>query len=240
VWPGLLSSVAVAGVMDLLILRKKNADWEFPSGAVLTALFIMMVLSPHEAWYVPACASAFAVASKYIFRTRSANVFNPAALAIVVAFYVFHTPQNWWGSLSEITPFALVVLFATGIYITNRVNKVPLVLVFLGVYFLLFSITSFLGDPAKLAEIFRAPDLNAALFFAFFILTDPPTSPVKYNDQIICGALVAVASYLFFQVVGSAYYLLAGVLLGNIWEAWRRVQSASRRVSARTISTAGG
>jgi Na+-translocating ferredoxin:NAD+ oxidoreductase RnfD subunit len=239
VWPGLLSAAAVAGLMDLLILRWKNDDWEFPSGAILSALFIMMVLSPHEAWYVPACASVIAVGSKYILRTRSANVFNPAALAIVIAFYAFHTPQNWWGALPELPSFMLIVLFAAGIFITDRVNKIPLVLVFLGVYFLLFSITSFLGDPAKLAEIFRAPDLHAALFFAFFILTDPPTSPVKYNDQIICGVIVAVVGYVSFQVVGAAYYLLAGVLVGNIWEAWRRVQAASRRVADRSVSLAG-
>jgi hypothetical protein len=61
-----------------------------------------------------------------------------------------------------------------------------------------------------------------ALYFAFFILTDPPTSPVKYRDQVICGAIVAVVSYAVFEWVGAAYYLLAGVLAGNLWEAWRR------------------
>jgi Na+-translocating ferredoxin:NAD+ oxidoreductase RnfD subunit len=237
--PGLVSAVAIAGLMDMLILRKKNDDWEFPSGAVLTALFIVMVLSPIVPWYVAPAASALAVASKYVLRTRSANVFNPAALALVAAFYVFHTPQNWWGSLPEINAAALVVLFATGIFIVERVNKIPLVLVFLGAYFALFSITSFLCDPTKLAEILRAPDLNAVLFVAFFILTDPPTSPVKYGDQVIFAVLVAFASYALFEVVGAAYYLLAGVLVGNVWEAWRRVQAASRRLADRAESAAG-
>lgn len=65
------------------------------------------------------------------------------------------------------------------------------------------------------------------LFFAFFILTDPPTSPVKYPQQIVCGVLVAGVSYAVFEFVGAAYYLLAGVLVGNVWEAWRRVRSRS-------------
>jgi Na+-translocating ferredoxin:NAD+ oxidoreductase RnfD subunit len=64
--------------------------------------------------------------------------------------------------------------------------------------------------------------LQAALFFAFFILTDPPTSPVKYVDQLVCGAIVAAASFATFELVGAACYLLAGVLVGNVWEAWRR------------------
>jgi Na+-translocating ferredoxin:NAD+ oxidoreductase RnfD subunit len=230
-WPLLVSAVATAALIDAPILRKREGVWEFPSGAVLTGLLIAMVLRPQEPWYVGACASAIAVISKYVFRTRSANVFNPAALALVVSFYLFDTGQSWWGALPEITPIALVVLFATGIFIADRVNKMPLVLSFLGSYFFLFTVTAFLGDARKTAEIFRTPDLQAVLFFAFFILTDPPTSPVKYPGQIVCGAIVAVAGYAFFELIGAAYYLLAGVLIGNLWEAWRRSSAfwASRK-----------
>ena len=220
--PGLTAAVAVAAAIDVLIIRKREGAWEFPSGAVLTGLLVAMILSPQQPWQVAAWTSAVAILSKYICRTRSANVFNPAALAVVVTFFVFHTSQNWWGAMGEITPDALIVLFATGIFITDRVNKMPLVLVFLGCYYLLFTATAFLGDPQKVAEVFRAPDLQAVLFFAFFILTDPPTSPVKYRQQIICGVLVAVASYAIFELIGAVYYLLAGVLVGNVWEAWNR------------------
>lgn len=227
--PGLVTAVMIAGAIDVLVLRKIRDAWEFPSGAVLTGLIVAMVLTPHEPWYVAACTSAVAIASKYIARTRSANIFNPAALALVATFYVFNTGQSWWGALPEITPFALVVLVATGAFITDRVNKIPLVLVFLGTYFGLFTLTTFLGDPGKIAEVFRAPDLHAVLFFAFFILTDPPTSPVRYPDQLVCGVLVALVSYATFEWVGAAYYLLAGVLIGNIWEAWHRWHAFSRR-----------
>lgn len=227
--PGLVAAVMVAGTIDVLVLRRIREAWEFPSGAVLTGLIVAMVLTPHEPWYVAACTSAVAIGSKYIARTRSANIFNPAALALVATFYIFNTGQSWWGALPEITPFALVVLAATGAFIADRVNKIPLVLIFLGTYFGLFTLTTFLGDPGKIAEIFRAPDLHAVLFFAFFILTDPPTSPVRYPDQLVCGVLIALASYATFEWVGAAYYLLAGVLIGNVWEAWHRWYAFSRR-----------
>lgn len=232
VLPDLASAVLAAALVDTIVLWRLRNLWEFPSGAILTGLFIAMVLSPREPWYVTACTSAVAILCKYLFRTHSANVFNPAAFALVATFYVFGTAQNWWGALPELSPVALVVLFGTGVFITQRVNKIPLVLVFLATYFLLFTLTTFLGDPGRLSEIFRAPDLHAALFFAFFILTDPPTSPVTYPDQVVCGVIVAVASYAVFELLGAAYYLLAGVLVGNIWEAWRRWHSFSRRGQA--------
>jgi Na+-translocating ferredoxin:NAD+ oxidoreductase RnfD subunit len=227
--PGLISAIGAAVVIDALILRKVRNAWEFPSGALLTGLIVAMILTPQEPWYVPACTSAIAILSKYVFRTRTANVFNPAALAIVATFYMFDTGQDWWGALPDMGPIALTVLFATGVFITDRVNKLPLVLAFLGSYYLLFTLTAFLGDPKRVAEIFRTPDLQAVLFFAFFILTDPPTSPVKYPDQLVCSVIVAGASYAVFEWVGAAYYLLAGVLVGNVWEAWRRTQLRDRQ-----------
>jgi Na+-translocating ferredoxin:NAD+ oxidoreductase RnfD subunit len=229
VMPSLLGAALAAGVTDAVILRKKHKAWEFPDGAVLTALFVAMVLSSIVPWHQVAITSVAAVLSKYIFRSRWSNVFNPAALAIVASFYVFGTAQNWWGALPELPPLALVVLFATGLFIADRVNKIPMVLSFLGVYYLLFTLTSFYGNPELVAEIYRSPDLHAALFFAFFILTDPPTSPAKYPSQVVYGVIVAVTSYAFFEMAGVVYYLLAGVLIGNIYEALRRWLAASRR-----------
>jgi Na+-translocating ferredoxin:NAD+ oxidoreductase RnfD subunit len=233
VGPGLAAALASGGLIDLLILRKRNNAWEFPSGAVLTGLFVAMVLSPYEPWYVAAVTTAIAVISKYVIRTKSANVFNPAALGLVIAFYVFHSGQSWWGALPDLPPAAVIVLFATGVFITDRVNKMPLVLCFLGTYYLLFTVTAFTTDPGRVAEVFRTPDLQAVLFFAFLILTDPPTSPVKYPDQIVCGIIVAAVSYAVFEWIGAAYYLLAGVLVGNVWEAWRRVRVSEPRSAAR-------
>ena len=51
---------------------------------------------------------------------------------------------------------------------------------------------------------------------------------MKYRDQLACGAIVAVVSYGVFEWIGAAYFLLAGALAGNIWEAWRRVGLKAR------------
>ena len=228
--PTLLTAVALAAALDVMILRTRHTRWEFPSGAVLTALIVSMVLSVQTPWYVVALTSALAVVTKYVVRTRAGNVFNPAALAIVVTFPIFHAGQSWWGALPEVAPLVQLALIAAGVFIADRVNRMPLVLVFLAAYYGLFTVTAFTGDPAWVAEVFRTPDLQAALFFALFILTDPPTSPVRYSDQVIFAMIVALTSYAIFEWTGAVYYLLAGVLVGNLWEAWRRVQRRAGQV----------
>ena len=66
------SAVLVAGIVDLIILRLRQNLWRFPSGAVLTAIIVTMVVRAQEPWYVPAATSAVAVLSKNAIRTRSA------------------------------------------------------------------------------------------------------------------------------------------------------------------------
>src|SRR5258708_37044259 len=85
--PGLVSAVVAAGLVDALILRARKKVWEIPSGAVLTALIVAMVLRAQEPWYVTTLTSVAAILSKYMFRSRAANVFNPAALAIIGSYY---------------------------------------------------------------------------------------------------------------------------------------------------------
>src|SRR5580704_18016757 len=84
--PGFLGAVIVAALVDLCLLRYTKGEWEYPSGAVLTGMIIAMVMSPMEPWYVFAASSAIAVVSKYVLRGRNANIFNPAALALVASY----------------------------------------------------------------------------------------------------------------------------------------------------------
>lgn len=230
--PLVLASVAAAMLVDAPILRWRERAWTFPDGALLSGMFVAMILSSHEPWSVGAITAAIAVISKYIFRSRRANVFNPAALALLVSFYLFHTGQSWWGALPELPFAAIVLLLAAGAFITRRVNKVPAVLAFLGAYYVLFTIAAFAGNPAHVEAMYRAPDLHAALFFAFFMVTDPPTSPPKHRDQVVFGAIVAVVSFGVYETVGWVYYLLAGLLVGNVWEAVRRFRMRQARASA--------
>ena len=238
-WPGLIAATLAAAAVDLPILRWRKRRWEFPSGAVLTGMLVGMVMSPHEPWHAGAVVSAVAIALKYVLRTRAANIFNPAALALVGAYYAFDAGHSWWGALPDLVWWVSVpLLVATGGFITERVNKLPLVLAFLAAFYALFTTAAFLGDPSHVAEVFIPPDVQAVLFFAFFILTDPPTSPTRDRDQIICGMLVAAVSYATYELAGVVFYPLAGVLAGNVYEAARRTLVVRGHTKRRTTAAA--
>src|SRR5579862_5049496 len=66
--PGLVAAVAGSAALDAVILRWRNGRWELPSGAILTALIVAMVLTPHEPWFVVFLTAIVGVLSKYVFR----------------------------------------------------------------------------------------------------------------------------------------------------------------------------
>ena len=230
--PNLVGAVLAAAAADLVVGRKLRGVWTFPSGAILTGLIVALVLSPEEPLHAAVGTAVLAIASKYLFRTRWSNIFNPAAFGLVLAVFLFGSGESWWGSLADRPAIFVVVLLGAGLLVARHVNKLPLALAFLASYFALFTASAFLGDPSRVAEIFRSPDANAALFFAFFMLDDPPTCPVQYVDQAMYGIIVAVVSYAAYLTIGGEYFLLAGVLAGNAWESLRRVDEQSNRVSA--------
>ncbi len=222
VGPGLVGATLGAMLVDAPLLRWREKRWTFPDGAMLTGWIVAFVLSPHEPWYVPTMTAIVGVLSKYLWRSGRANVFNPAAFALVATFYIFHAGQSWWGALPELSLAWILVLLGSGLFMVMRMNKLPLLLSFLGVFFLCATISAYVGDPSKVAELYRAPDLHATLYFAFFMITDPPTSPPKHREQLVYGGIVALVGYAVFQIIGAAYFLLAGLLVANVWEGWRK------------------
>src|SRR5262249_23619779 len=156
-----------------------------------------------------------------VIRARRGHLLNPAAIGLLAASLLFSTEQSWWGGLGDLPGVLAVAVIAGGLLVAAKVNKLPGILAFCALYFGLFAAAAYLGHAVPVRYIFQQPFAGAALFFAFFMLTDPPTSPARDTDQLKFAAIVATgafATYMFTS--GGQYYLLVGLLAGNLFEAW--------------------
>ena len=219
--PHVLAAVLGASLTELAVTGLMRRPLAWPSSAVLSGMIVAFVLDPFTPLAVTAAVGILATLSKYLLAGPRWHVFNPAALALLVSVPLFGTGQSWWGALPDLSwPFVLVLL-AGGTFIVDRINKSPLVLAFLGTSFGLFTALAVV-DPAAVAELFRAPFLQATLFLALFMLTDPPTSPSRYKDQVAIGVLVGSVSCAAQLLGAGQSYLLLGLLAGNVALAGRR------------------
>jgi Na+-translocating ferredoxin:NAD+ oxidoreductase RnfD subunit len=239
-WPSaathMLAAVLGASLMELVLRRFDRRPLALPSSAILSGMIVAFVLGPETPHVVTAAVAILATLSKYLIAIDRKHIFNPAGLALLVSVPLFGTGQSWWGALPDLSWPFLVVLLAGGAFIVDRVNKFPLVLSFLGASFALLTALARV-DPLVAAELLRTPFLQAALFFALFMLTDPPTAPSRYPEQIASGVLVAAVSVAAELLGAGQAYLLVGLLIGNAaLAAWRWFNR--RQVRAGTLWSA--
>ncbi len=232
--------VAVAGAClgDLLPGWAARRPLRGSTSPLLSGLIVAFVLGVETPPSVTLAVAVLATASKYVLRTGRGHVFNPAALALALAVPIWGAAESWWGALPDLPWPFLLVLVILGAIVVDRVAKWPMVLVFLGVYFGLFTAVG-LTEPARVAEMFRPPFVQAALFLAFFMLTDPPTSPGREGDQLWLGALAAAVSCAAQLAGAGQTYLLLGLLAANAALALQRLaQDAAFRSSRPAASSA--
>ncbi len=210
-----ITALAIDGIVAKLYKNKKK----FSDGGMITALIIANVLSNTTPWYIIVATTAVALLSKHIIKSGRKPIFNPAAFGLLFAIYIFSTGQSWWGSLALLPTWLILIMIVPGIFISIKVNKFPQVASFLGMYFVLMLIMAVfhLGLPYDTpADALRIPFVNSAIYLAFFMLTDPPTTPSTYPKQIVFGSLVAIVGSIIFANYGGLAYLLIGLLAGNL------------------------
>jgi len=117
------------------------------------------------------------------------------------------TPGQWGAAL-----WFCALLAGAGVFITTRAARLDTALVFLGVYAgLLFARAAWLGDPAAI-PLNRLQN-GALVLFAFFMITDPKTTPDGVRARAAFAALTALAAFLLshhFYVVDGLFFALAG------------------------------
>lgn len=221
VLPHILLAAGGACAVDVILTYWESRRWIIPSSALLSGLIVAFILGPEEPWIVVVWVAGFSGVSKHVFANMREHIFNPAALALLVSVPVFSTGQSWWGALADAPGPFVLVLIVCGAFIADRLNKFGVVLAFLATYFAAFAAAS-VFEAATVAEMFRPPFVQSALFLAFFMLTDPPTSPNRLGDQLIFGLVAALMAFVSQLVGAGQVYLLLGVLAANVWLAMHR------------------
>jgi Na+-translocating ferredoxin:NAD+ oxidoreductase RnfD subunit len=236
-----LAAVLAAGLLDVPYLRVESGRWRFPTSGVLTGLIVAMILAPDTPLDLVAAAGAASILGKRLIRVDGEHVFNPAVLGLLWAGWQ-SSGESWWGALGNAPAVWIGLLLLSGWLTADRLNKLPLVLTFLGSYVGLWTAASFFPavssavDAQLAAEMLRPPFIQAALFLAFFMLTDPPTSPNRYAEQVWYGVLAGGGTVAASLLGGGQLYLLYATAVANLWLAglrlWQRRSRSQRPQSA--------
>ncbi|RKP56970.1 hypothetical protein D7Z26_02995 [Cohnella endophytica] len=236
-----LIAVVAAVVADIVCCLFEKRKRIFPDGAVITGVIVSLILSVTSPWYIVASTSVLSILSKHLLAYRKKPVFNPAAIGLLLSVPIFHAQQSWWGAFGDFNALFLLIILVGGYWVAHRIQKFPLVFSYLGAYLIAMFVISVgivpIGSETlhsgDIFDALRPPFINATLFFALFMLTDPPTSPAKTRDQIIFGMLAAIAGAVVYRLFGGLIYLYIGLLVGNLYQLLRGMIRPQHRAAIR-------
>lgn len=172
--------------------------------ALVTALSLTLLLRADAIWPL-ILAALIAIGSKFTLRFGGKHVFNPANIGIVVmtlATDAAWTSPGQWGTAA----WFAALLAGAGFFIAYRAARVDVPVIFLSVYAaLLFGRALWLGDP--LAIPFLRLENGALVLFAFFMISDPKTTP----DGIVARAFFAGGAALLAYVLTFHFFMTDGL-----------------------------
>src|SRR5882672_8937309 len=202
------SALAIAGALATQAL----CTWWFalqrfdPRSPLITGLSLSLLLRAEEPW-LHALAAVIAIGSKFVLRIDGKHIWNPAGFAIVVLLATAHgvwiSPGQWG---SAVWFAALLCFFA--ILVLHAARRSDVAIFFLGSHAALLLLRAWwLGDP--LAIPIHQLQSGSLLIFAFFMVSDPRTTPDSRLGRFFFAFSVALLGHYltFFMHMRPALYV---------------------------------
>jgi len=209
-WSARLDIFAVAFVSSIATqvawAKWKGQPISSVKSALISSLGLCLLLRVDSVW-VMTLAGVATISSKFLIRHNGKHLFNPTNFGIILAIVTGHAwiSPGQWGH--ELTTIGLIGLGAVGILL--RVKRWDLSVTFLLVLFSLESLrlVAYLGWDWPV--VFHRFNSGTILLFAFFMITDPKTSPNSRKGRIIWASMVALLSFF----LGQFFYLYQAPLI---------------------------
>ncbi len=180
-----------------------------PKSALISSLSLCLLLRTDDL-AAAASAAVIAIGSKFVLRWHDKHLFNPTNLALTV---ILGSGLGWispgqWGQATWLA-FLLACL---GSLVVTRAGRADVTLAFLAFYVgLLFARALRLGDPLTIP--LHQLESGTLLIFAFFMISDPKTTPDSRTGRIVYALLVSLAAlyvqFGLFRPNGPLWGLIA-------------------------------
>ncbi|EGL13288.1 MULTISPECIES: RnfABCDGE type electron transport complex subunit D [unclassified Paenibacillus] len=215
-WDAVFAAVVCTTGTEIILNRLKNKTWVFPLSALITGIGISLLLSSNQLWPY-ALTAVIAIALKYAIRFKGGHIFNPNNVAMVIMLYslpqyAVSTPKQWTNGIG-----VMILILCLGIVVCYIANRLDAVLAFLGSFTLFAFVRHFFFGAPLFAAL--GPLMGASLqLFAFFMITDPKSTPATRSARIAFAFFVALLDAVFRinRIPNPQFYALFLVCLALI------------------------
>ena len=167
-----------------------------PRSALISGLSLCLLLRTSDP-LLAVVGGVVAVSSKFLIRVDGRHLVNPTNFGLVVMMLA--TDRVWvspgqWGSVAVFG----FLLACVGVLVVNRAARSDVTYAFLGCFTaIVVGRTVWLGDPLAIAM--HTLQSGGLVLFAFFMISDPKTTPDSRAGRVLFALLVSLgAAYVQF------------------------------------------
>lgn len=224
----ILATVAFGMALDAAVAGLLKGRRVFPLSAGISCLSLAILLNFSLGYHFLWLPVLITVASKYLLTFRGKHVFNPSMFGIVACLLIgqgwisLSPAYQWTGTAATAWAMSVFVVTAAVLLFALRIRRHWLILSFLGFYALQIALRGYLMRYHIPASTLVVGTLTSAPFFlfAFFMITDPGTSPPTARKQVMIAFFLVVLD-LFYHTRASLFtFFYAGATLAAIRLAW--------------------
>lgn len=180
------------GVQALFILFKTK-DWTGLKSALITAFSLCLMLAANSTWTF-VLAAILGISSKFFLKVNGKHIFNPANFGIMVTLMI--TGDAWispgqWGS----NALLLMLVGCTGLVVLFKVKRLDTAFAFLIAFLGLSFIRNILYLGWPMDFFWHQFSTGSLLLFAFFMITDPMSTPSARPARIIWALMVGALTW---------------------------------------------
>ena len=202
-----------------------KTDWWFNLSKINISFGILFFLRTDILWIYTFVAFV-AVMSKYVFLWKWRHFLNPSNFWVSVALllfppYAYTNPLQWTFDVNSSIYWAgfLIVCFLWFFLIEYllqkylKFNQIPLIVFFILAHLVLF-FTVWLNEGSWSAFNFFSITF---LIFAFFMITDPKTTPKDYVNKVLFWISIAVTYYILSYFTNENFNLIWSLFLNTLF-----------------------
>lgn len=209
--------LSVAIILDFAIAYFKYGSKEFPVSGAISGLIAAMLFSPGSYVTVTAAAS-LAILSKHYVKYNGRHIFNPANFGIaLVGITSLFIPLS--ASLTWQPAFVPGLLIILGFIVLYRLRRWEIHLTYfltLAVLLLAQGLYNSLPQDRLIEFVYSGLTEGGLLFFVFFMVVEPVTSPATRKGRILYSFIIAVIGFALGFTPVIEYGLIFALALGNL------------------------
>lgn len=214
----ILLSCMITQIIGIAALK---LPWNSLKSALITALGLCIIFKANtvSTYFLVGFLS---IAGKFVLKYDGKHIFNPSLFGIVVCLLL--TNDAWispgqWGNSFVIGAF----LAAAALLMLFKVGRVDISIAFLATLMLLEFSRTVVYQGWETEVFFHKFTSGTILLFAFFMITDPVTTPKSVKGRVIWGIITAVVTFIlsnwyqnYTAPIWAMFFLMPSTVLFNI------------------------